>query len=135
MQVSGGESYLAANHGANAIGNVVDDTVFQRQVVRGHADGANEEMAVTATGFQQVHVLVVNLEAGGILNLGAERVGDVVPEGLGGNCALRRGQGSPGEQGREGSPVDHVGKLLTSFQECRSTKIKTGTNRLGLRGS
>jgi hypothetical protein len=135
MQVSGGESYLAANHGANAIGNVVNDTVDQRQVVRGHADGANEEMPVTATSLQQVHVLVVDLEAGGILNLGAEGVGNVVPEGLGGNCALRRGQGGPGEQGREGSPVDHLGKFSTSFQDCRSTKIKTGTHWLGPRGS
>ena len=103
--------YLAANDGTHAIGNMVDDAVDQRQIVRGHADGANEEMAVTTACLEQVHVLVVHIGAGGILDLGTEGVGNVVGEGRGRDGASR-GDSRPGEQGRERSAVHHDGSRL-----------------------
>ena len=103
--------YLAANDGTHAVGNMVDDAVDQRQVVRGHADGANEEMAVTTACLEQIHVQVVHIGARGILDLGTEGVGNVVGEGRGRDGA-GRGDGGPGEQGREGSAVHHGGSWL-----------------------
>lgn len=100
-------AYLAANHGADAVGDVVDDAVNQGQVVRGHTNGTNEEMPIAAACFFQVHVLVVHFGAAGILDLSAERVGDGVGEGVGGDGAGRRYSG-PGEQGLNGFPVHHL---------------------------
>jgi hypothetical protein len=100
------KTYLATDNSTDAVGDMVDDTVDQRQVVRRHTDGPNEEMPVTAARLEQVHVLVVHLGPGGILDLSTERVGNVVSKRLGGNSACRA-HGGPGEQGRNGSPVHH----------------------------
>lgn len=85
---------------------MVDDTVHESQIVGGDADRANEEMVITAACLEQVQVLVVHLRPAGILDLRTERIGNVVVEGF---CRDRacRAQGGPGEQGRDGSPVDH----------------------------
>jgi len=100
--------YLAANDRPHAVGNMVDDAVDQRQVVGGLTNGANEQMPVTAACHEQVHVLVVNLGARGILHLSTEGVGDVVGEGVSGDGACR-GHGGPREEGRDGPVVQHLG--------------------------
>lgn len=101
---------------------MVDDAVDQRQVVRRRTDGANEEMPVATASLKKVHVLVVHLGAGCILDLGPEMVGDVVGEGFGGNGASR-GHGGPGEQGRKGSSVHHVG-LLRGLQNREGGQLE-----------
>ncbi len=102
-------SYLAANNSADAVRNMVDHTVNQGQVVGGSTNRANKEMPVAAACFEQVQVLVVDLETGRILDLGPERVGDGGGERLSGDGALGRCNGGPGEQGRESFPVYHLG--------------------------
>lgn len=100
------ETYLAADDKTDAVRDMVDYTVDDSQIVGGHANRANEEMVVTTTRQEQVEVLVVHLRPGNILDLGTERIGNVVIEGC---CRDRacRANGGPGEQGRDGSPVDH----------------------------
>jgi len=101
-------SYLAANDGPNALGLVVDDTVDEGEIIGGNADRTNEQMLVTTTGLEEVHELVVNLAAGGILDLDTEREGQVVGERLSGQSALGRGESGARDEGGDRLAVQHL---------------------------
>lgn len=73
-----GNTYLSTDDSTDSGRLLVDDTVDKSQVVSGRTDRANEQMFITAAGFQEVHVLVVDFRARGILDLGTEMISDVV---------------------------------------------------------
>lgn len=93
-----GQTYLPTNPGADLA--PANGTGEEIQVIRGRADGTNEQMLVTTTRLEQVHVEVVDLRIGGILDLDPEGGGDGVGEGGGWEGASRGECRTTGEQTR-----------------------------------
>lgn len=94
----GGLAHAAANDKADATGDAVDDTIDEGEVEGLSADGADMEVAINA-GADEVHKLVVNIGAGGILDLETERGRDGARWSGAGDDALGRHQGGAGEKG------------------------------------